>query len=498
MIKSEEFQLEGGENEPNVNLNSEFQQDLKREIKTEIMDIEDTTESDTGDCETTSNCKSEYIREKIELCDAGDYEPTDNPEYIKVEQTPWNLKDHNKHFNETGDQSLLPKHHQCTLCGFKTHLIATYKKHYNEHVSNQEKQTYDCYTCGAKYYAKRYLKKHIFNTHRTSKYSCTKCDFKTSKKKYFQTHDQVHQAPDKAKKNKCTHCGYQFTSSYTLRRHVSIFHTTQVYYNCTQCDFKTIHEKSLQYHVLVHGAPKLQCPHCNNKYLKQSLKKHIKMVHQIENYYLCRKCSFSTTDISELNQHGASHLRSDAKKVKCSLCDYHYVSRKTFRKHLQTTHGILKYYFCRKSECNYEGTDKEQYEEHLLTHQQDILKYQCEICLLVYREKKHLDRHMILIHKNLNFYSCSKCDFKSKKKQTLLKHRAEIHHLDEEFKCFLCDFVGSRQKYSKHVFTHKTGGMYECKICDFLTKDVQYLKKHFLTKKHLASVEATMKQEKDT
>ena len=66
------------------------------------------------------------------------------------------------------------------------------------------------------------------------------------------------------KLNKCNLCDYNSGQPGNLRTHIMNEHSIENFYNCTQCDFATVHAPSLWTHLKIHSGEKsYKCNQCD-------------------------------------------------------------------------------------------------------------------------------------------------------------------------------------------------------------------------------------------
>ena len=166
---------------------------------------------------------------------------------------------------------------------FYSHYLKTHIKTVHDEVRNHK-----CHHCGKSFVWGNGLKIHVESVHMKEKpYQCDIC-FKRFMSNFVEEHKrQVHEKI----RYPCSHCDSKFACKKYLQRHIDKEHngleTDEKPYQCDLC-FKTFQSDFVEEHKRqVHGKVRYPCGHCDNTFVKkQSLKEHIKKVHNVsaENY----------------------------------------------------------------------------------------------------------------------------------------------------------------------------------------------------------------------
>lgn len=179
------------------------------------------------------------------------------------------------------------------------------------------KTVFECAECGKEYSTTQSLYRHHNEIHKDKKIKCTQegCKATFTRKEALQEHiNCVHNKSE----FKCTFegCDMSFKSPSGLKNHVNSQHN-KVRYNCSQC------EASFSQNV--------------------RLREHVKRVHQENAHEAQHKCSFCNKTfarIDGLKLHEAVHTGTS--KYVCSKCNKQCTTNQNLQKHLNTCDGVQK------------------------------------------------------------------------------------------------------------------------------------------------------------
>jgi len=192
-----------------------------------------------------------------------------------------------RHFSSVHEGIL----YNCDQCN----LTFTLKKSLKRHVLEiHEGITYNCDQCNFKFGRKESLTMHISLVHEGITYDCKLCIFKSSRKQTLNEHvSSVH----KGIIYNCDQCICKFTDLRSLRRHVSSVHKGCTY-DCKQCSFKSPYKHILGNHVVdVHDREKyklgllknVSSVHIGIKTRQEGL---VKLAPSTQVIYNCEQCNY--------------------------------------------------------------------------------------------------------------------------------------------------------------------------------------------------------------
>ncbi|XP_065217233.1 zinc finger and BTB domain-containing protein 41-like [Planococcus citri] len=174
-----------------------------------------------------------------------------------------------------------------------------------------------------------------------------------------------------------------------------------------------------------------RCDICLRNYSsKNSLKKHIRAIHDGQKPYKCPECDKSFSAKCNLKTHVIIH--SSEKPFQCSSCDECFRDPSSKRRH-ELSHGEARF-FC--AVCDQRFFRKDQVlrhirKEHLSIHRNSNKKFKCTICAKLLASKQILNRHYCRVHKfeasrliisRSTDFHCAHCEKRYVKKNHLAKH----------------------------------------------------------------------------
>ena len=255
---------------------------------------------------------------------------------------------------------------------------------------------------------------------------------------------------------------------------------------------------------------KTTCSICEAKVVQ--IDAHIKRKHSTttkENPLTCKFCDYQSIWRSVLDQHvNTTHLNV---KWQCSICLMEFTSKHGHQLHLFSVHQVetkgLKIFHC--SVCAYSTARQQDYNRHLITHEEKSKTFECSIChkkfssnrlLQTHDRRMHNDRenrrcnlcgkdfarpcdlqnHIDVIHLGID-YKCEICQ-KAFKRKHLLKAHKDDHHSTEVHQCDQCPYTnGSKRQlvwHKRNMHDKKRRWTYICTICDSSFEKRQALSRH--------------------
>ncbi|GFO26494.1 Zinc finger protein 2 [Plakobranchus ocellatus] len=160
---------------------------------------------------------------------------------------------------------------------------------------------------------------------------------------------------------KCPYCRSSFSTGRLLGRHCKSQHLQGSFYHCPQCAFQGKAASSLLRHLRCHTG---------------------------ERPFACHLCSYKSALYGTLMRHLNQH--KDIKPYKCSQCDYR-ATRKDILIHHTRTHTNERPYHC--SMCEYSAKQAGALRIHIRTHTKEK-PYKCEICLREFSRRYTLNMHL--------------------------------------------------------------------------------------------------------
>ena len=228
------------------------------------------------------------------------------------------------------------------------------------------------------------------------------------------------------------------------------------------------------------------------------------MIEGVESIYECVFCNESYPAKRILNEHTRNY-HPDARQFQCKNCHKTFESLHRLELHFHTFH---REHVFQCIACDYTSGNKGVVHHHYQIHHNDSVRFPCNLCAFIAKQKRVLKDHISAIHedskkrlkcddcgaivKNLRAhirlkherikYPCSHCPFQAASKAYLKSHEAGIH-AGIKTKCNHCDFLGSEFTVKKHIETVHDGVRYRCDQCTMVYTCGNQLKKHQM-KKH--------------
>jgi len=196
------------------------------------------------------------------------------------------------------------------------------------------------------------------------KFTCQKCEYKSSKKSHFDRHTtEVHD-----KLFKCNLCNFIGNKRQALQEHKS-----------------SSHEKHFKKRVRSMEASHI-CNICAKRYMTSIGLKHHIMSHTGERPFQCDKCSSSFKAANALKRHQFVH--SGSRDFKCDQCPKSFLSQQTLYAH-SMTHGE-KLHVCNYCQKRFFQLGNCKAHERLHTGERP---YICDVCEKTFVQLSNLNSH---------------------------------------------------------------------------------------------------------
>ena len=164
-----------------------------------------------------------------------------------------------------------------------------------------------------------------------------------NRKSSSQKHQNVKTLYTDDKKFGCRKCPYKSEYKHNLTKHIKGMHDKVRNHVCGYCGYKTSQKANLQRHLEnVHNTQekKFICDKCTNKTFRDEfeLNEHIRGKHDKVKDQVCNYCGYATSWRSALRKHNKMVHQVEGTKFKCKLCRYESDWEASLQKHVKSIH----------------------------------------------------------------------------------------------------------------------------------------------------------------
>ncbi|CAO1363958.1 unnamed protein product [Diamesa serratosioi] len=252
--------------------------------------------------------------------------------------------------------------------------------------------------------------------------------------------------------------------------------TTENFYHCDDCNYKTLRKTKLSGHVRGHRQCRINikslvaCFDCDKSFNNVSkYREHMKIVH-IENKgttnvndhkIICELCGKFSNNKKSAHEHSKRHY---TKHVQCDVC-LKQLLPKTVRSHMKRHHNPVQSHnndimeeipchVCGKQFKNQSYVDLHFQRMHVEENRDRGVTYRCRECGEAFYRKLELTQHGLAIHFTGKIFTCTICNMLFKKPYLLETHQ-NIHHSDRappSIECIVCKkFYTQESSLRKHL-----------------------------------------------
>jgi stress-induced morphogen len=201
------------------------------------------------------------------------------------------------------------------------------------------------------------LREHVLDKHSNfseeilKPHVCEVCGFRFKSSCHLIRHLKIHNRDVmKPYLFKCEYCNSSFTERYNLRVHIEIKHKQKPFrYVCNECKKGFHGKKDLELHSVTHQIDPVihQCSECDfkSKHVK-SIKRHYKAKHcndsqSITKRFKCDICDKKFENRAKLKRHYYVHKDKSLRPTACSECSYRCIEKSELKRHMEVVHGSL-------------------------------------------------------------------------------------------------------------------------------------------------------------
>ena len=332
----------------------------------------------------------------------------------------------------------------CSHCEHKSY----YSHHVGQHITSNHKdldakvKRIDCPECEANsvhtrcFYERKERGKDVkprrsqnSQTHEQVEHSCIKCDYKTFKKMYLESHIRLNHGEDAVKGGEvlqCKICEFQTKKTQCLTIHRQSIHDKIKRFKCSECTYKS--------------------------YFGQGMEGHVKRNH---NEPGARSLVIGCLLCEEAKSHTKCHMRSQEFKVSASYLKTEQRDKKSHQKNEPSQE-----YSC--DGCEYKSLKRTYFQVHTkLNHGSESVPSEeilhCSICEFETKTLHCLTIHKKSMHDKEVRFSCSECVYQTFFHHCMVEHMKRNHKENENARwllvaCILCE---AKTEHNKCERKHK-------------------------------------------
>ena len=173
-----------------------------------------------------------------------------------------------------------------------------------------------------------------------------------------------------------------------------VTHSSQPFYSCSKCKFKSKRPSSLGNHLKLHLNITYECDKCDYKGKNERSFKHHQLLHSARRFS-CDECDYKGITKPILKNHKL--IKHRGFRNNCDLCDYTSVSRKAVIEHFKGVHQGFRHY-CNK--CEFKTMYKSALKDHVDLKHVGV-RFPCKFCEFLSSSRNYIRRHMALKHKDM-------------------------------------------------------------------------------------------------
>ncbi|XP_055711525.1 zinc finger protein 62-like [Phlebotomus papatasi] len=316
---------------------------------------------------------------------------------------------------------------ECKTCGKKFQSTSSLRRHLNTyevnkgHESQKDTKEHICVVCGIANETRHELKSHTKTHKKDDNWFCVFCSYKSTRFLYLKHHINVlHKG---IKDYHCSQCEKSFTTAPSLRDHM-LRHADIKNHVCTVCGVKKVTRTELRKHMIIHSEKMLSCEFCPLKFLRgDSLKQHIRIVHQEIKEHYCTICNKTFAISRTLKNHLMIH--TGEKPHACTKCPKRFIRLDQLKLHMKLHTG--KDTFSCES-CSFKTNYLHDLKNHVNVVHEGVKDNYCDSCKKSFPTASSLRDHL-LTHTGEKPHKCSECGKRFSKRSNLIRHLKTNPHL---------------------------------------------------------------------
>ena len=225
----------------------------------------------------------------------------------------------------------------------------------------------------------------------------------------------------------CTVCGNSFKNLNSLREHVKNVHDKQTDVKCPECTYISKDYLEVRKHRRdVHGWGQRSCDICGKQFTSQvGFDHHMANTHG-DGTYPCEDCGQIFKTKRAMGDH--RKRKHEEKTFVCDECGAKFHDQFSVKKH-KRCHSNEYPYQCNL--CDKKCRDEVQLKHHMYKHTGER-PYECNQCEATFNQSNALSRHKRVIHSGIRPYPCKLCSFRGGQAYDLVRHIKSVHNMDSD------------------------------------------------------------------
>ena len=283
--------------------------------------------------------------------------------------------------------------------------------------------------------------------------------------------------PGCAKEYRCVTCGKSYAQPQYLNCHVRTEHDEV--FGCDECNENFPSTSALITHTKeVHIEADLSCPICNRLLASEiTIIQHMRYVHKIQDIPQKRNEKHLRSEVEENDTDQENHTEADnfdynqshsnlkLERFQCKVCKLEYKHKKHLNRHMRSDHEEASH-MC--IECKASFSRKDVLLKHMKESHTEVHIHQCSRCDEAFFGKDDLTQHIKDMHPGEKNQKCGKCGMTFDRGYDLNRHIKEAHEKEKNLKCPQCDEEFARNANLNHHVkdVHEKEKNFKCTQCN--------------------------------